>query len=362
MKIKSIVFTDENNPSYGKLEAVITASLTSLTGQDGQPPSAYSNVFSGLTEIAGALKTSNVIMIFADDKMYHEAKRNICRAFKFEMLHNELVLEKLRAMRNNERYMVHALLPKNATPFPLSDGLFPGFAIRSKSQCIFFLPFSEDRTFITMKKYVFPYIQRVYGARLPSFNEYETAYAAAVLEEQLYASGEHVAIANTSICKYIAHAAKRIEYFNDYISYAPYSDKDAEKGRDTSLRKLSAVKAARYYEYRFGASVIEDELDIYGHYNVTIIISNGKTATIRTLSSIADESHEDFMCTVVTEFFLMLAHELENAPELTKEDKKYLKPTSTIHGIRLFIYLVLFATSFFLTYVAISFSNSSFFA
>ena len=318
MKIKSIVFTDENNPSYGKLEAVITASLTSLTGQDGQPPSAYSNVFSGLTEIAGALKTSNVIMIFADDKMYHEAKRNICRAFKFEMLHNELVLEKLRAMRNNERYMVHALLPKNATPFPLSDGLFPGFAIRSKSQCIFFLPFSEDRTFITMKKYVFPYIQRVYGARLPSFN--------------------------------------------DYISYAPYSDKDAEKGRDTSLRKLSAVKAARYYEYRFGASVIEDELDIYGHYNVTIIISNGKTATIRTLSSIADESHEDFMCTVVTEFFLMLAHELENAPELTKEDKKYLKPTSTIHGIRLFIYLVLFATSFFLTYVAISFSNSSFFA
>ena len=358
MKIKTIVFGDENNQSYQKLETVITSSLASVTGNEPESPAVYGNVHSGLPEIASALKTSNIIMLFADEGLYHEAKRSICRAFKFEMIHSEPVLENLRSQRNSERYMMHALIPKNATPFPLSDGLFPGFAVRSKSQCIFFIPFSQDRTFITMKKYVFPYITQVYGAVLPSFNEYETEYAAAVLERQLELSGEQIAISNTPLCKYIAHAGKKIECFHDYISYAPYN----EKNGDTSRGQLAAVKAAEYYECRFGASVIEDEPDMYGNYNATIVITNRKTAVIRNISSISDESHEDFMSTVVTEFFMMLARELAEAPELTEEEIKYLKPTSSIHGARLLLYLILFATTFFLTYVAVSFSNSPFFA
>lgn len=358
MKIKTIIFGDVSTPSHLKLESVVSNAFSNMTGDESEYPSVYDSVQNGMSEIAGALRTNNMIVLMADEKMYHEAKRCICKAFKFQMIHSETVLSKLSKLKNSERYMLHALMPKNATVFPLSDGLFPGFAVRSKSQCIFFLPFSEDRTFITMKKYVFPYISRVYGATLPSFTEYETAYSASILERQLDGTDIQIAVANTPACKYIAHAGKKIECFNDHISYAPYDNKKAAK---TGVEQ-SAVNSAEYYECRFGAAVIEGEKDEHGNYTATIVISNRKTATIRTLSSIADESHEDFMNTVINEFFIMLAHEILTAPALSAEELKCLKPTPAIHGIHIVIYILLFATTFFLTYVASAFSNSLLFS
>ncbi|MCD7827719.1 MAG: hypothetical protein LUG85_04205 [Clostridiales bacterium] len=357
MKIKSIVFGDDLDPSFPKIESVITNSFAAITGNDTEYPSVYSSVQGGMQEIARALKTSTIIAVFADERMYQETKRCICTSFHFDMIHNERVLEKLKSLNNSERYMMHALMPKNATPFPLSDGLYSGFAIRSKSQCIFFLPLSEDRTFITMKKYVFPYIQRLYGTALPNFSRFETAYAADTLERQLLLSDVQIAIANTPVCKYIAHASKQIECFNDHISYAPYD----KKHEDRDISKLSAVLAAEYYECQFGASIVEGDRDLEGNFTATITISNRETATIRTLSSIPDETHEDFMTTVVTEFFMMLAAELAHAPEIPKEELKSVKPSPAIHAARIVIYAILFAAAFFLTYAATSLSDLSIF-
>ncbi len=358
MKIKSIFFADTNNPSFQRLESVVTHAISSVTGAEDSSTAVYSTVQSGMSEIAGSLRTNNVVLLFADERIYHEAKRTICKAFKFEMIHSEEILEKIQSMENPERYMMHALVPKNASPFALTDGLFPGFAVRSKSQCIFFVPLSEDRTFITMKKYVFPYISRVYGAYLPSFNDFETAYAAEILRTRLQATEVQIAIANTPFCKYIAHAGKQIDCFNDYISFAPYNEKQDKDSKG----RISAIKAAEYYECQFGATILEEEPDENGNFSVTITISNRKTATIRTLSSIDDESHDDFMTTVVTEFFLMLAHEISQTPILTKDEIRHISPTPVIHGGNIALYIVLFAAAFFLTYVAVSFSNLPFFS
>ena len=356
MKIKTIIFSDANNASFPKLENVISNAFGSLTSEGNYSTSVYSTVQSGMPEIAGALRTNNIVVLFADERIYHEAKRSICKAFKFEMIHSVDVLDKLSKMEDHGRYMLHALMPSNATAFALSDGLFPGFAIRSKSQCIFFLPFSEDRSFITIKKYVFPYISRVYGSHLPSFSEHETAYAASILKEKLENAKVQIAIANTPFCKYIAHAFKNIDFFNEYISYAPY---DVKKDKGSNGR-ISAISAAEYYECQFGVCVLEGEKDENGNFTVTINISNRKTAKIRTISSISDETHDDFMTTVVTELFLMLAEEISHTPIMTTEEIKHISPTPAIHGGRIALYIALFAAAFFLTYVSVSFSGLSF--
>lgn len=350
MRIKTIVFGDYTDASFPKLESVINESFAAVTGGEDTELTVFDSVRPGLPEIAAALKSNDIIVMLTSDKLYHEAKRCICGAFKFPMIHSEAVLNKLKTVPNSERYMMHALMPKNATPFILSDGFFPGFAIRSKSQCLIFLPFSEDRTFITMKKFVFPYIRRVYGLNLPNFNDFEVTYAAKTLEKQLEGSDIQVAVANTNVCKYIAHAGKKIECFNDHISYAPYDEKRAAD-------EHAATAAAEYYECRFGAAVIEGPKDVHGNFTAKICISNRKTTVVRTMASIKDESHEDFINTIITEFLLMIAEELACAPELTEAEKKALKPKSTIHGIRVLIYALLFAATFFFTYVAASFSS-----
>ena len=357
MNISSIIFADKSADSFSFTEAVITEAFSSLTGLSGDVTSVYSDIGSGMKNIATALKSSSIIAIFASEDFYHEAKKTICQAFRFEMVHNEEVLNKLTSMDNHERYMMHALMPGNATPFSLSDGLFPGFAVRSKNQCIFFLPFSQDRTFITMKKYVFPYISRFFGATLPSFGEYETSYAASTLEEKLMQTNTQIAIANTPVCKYIAQAGKKISCWSDMISYAPYEKTDKD-----NADSFAAVQAAEYYECKFGAAVVEGQKDEQGCFTATISVSNRKTATIRTISSIPDETHDDFMNTLVTELFLMLCQEIENAPEEDADTPKYISPTPAIHGSHILLYIILIATTFFLTYVAASFSDLSLFA
>lgn len=359
MKIKTIIFGDASNPAHLKLETVVAHAFSDLSGRTMDYPDVFDNVRDGMKEIASALKLNDIIFLMADETLYHEAKRYICKAFKFEMIHNEKILQRLSKLQNSERYMMHALMPENAVMFPLSDGLFSGFAIRSKRQCIFFLPFSEDRTFLTIKKYVFPYISRVFGSTLPSFNNYETAYSAAILEHQLKNTDIQIAVANTSVYKQIAKAGKMIECFNDHISFAPYDSKKAEK---QSVQQ-AAVDAAEYYECRFGAAIVEGEKDDYGNFTASIVISNRKTATIRTVSSISDENYEDFINTIVNEFFIMLAYELRTAPVSNEDesDTKALKPKPAVHGFHILLYIVLFATVCFFTYVASSMSDSTLF-
>lgn len=351
MKIKTIIFRDASNPAQKKLESVICHAFSDLSGKTMDYPFVCDNLQQGMPEIASALKTSDMIVILADQTIYHEAKQCICKAFRFEMIHNEKILRLLSRMQNSERYMLHALMPKNAIAFPLSDGLFSGFAIRSKKQCIFFLPFSEDRTFLTIKKYVFPYIGKIYGTTLPSFDHYETAYSAAILNNQIDNSDIQIAVANTPLSRQIAKAGKKIECFNDHISFAPY---DEDKASRKTVQQI-AVESAEYYECKFGAAVLEGEKDENGNYTASIVISNRKTATIRTISSIPDENYDDFINTVVNEFFLMLAYELKKAPvsnELTDED--ILKPKPAVHGFHILLYIVMFAAVFFATYVASS--------
>ena len=358
MKIKTIIFSNQSNPSFDRIECVVSNAIASISGCESEISSIFDTVQSGLTEIADALKKNNIIAIFAEDKMYHEAKRSICKAFRFKMIHSDAIIANLSTIENSERYMLHALVPENATAFPLADGLFPGFAVRSKSQCILFLPLSEDRTFVTMKKYVFPYISRFCGESLPSFNSFEIEYAASVLENALLENNVQIAVSNSPLCKYIAKAGKRIECFIDYISYAPFDSYDSI----ADATRLAAVKAAEYYECQFGASVIENRDDDNNCFSATITISNKRTAKIRTLSSITDESYEDFLTTVITEFFLMLAQEITDSELLSPKEKKHIKPTPVISPINIALYIVLFATTLFLSYVAISFSELSLFA
>ena len=68
------------------------------------------------------------------------------------------------------------------------------------------------------------------------------------------------------------------------------------------------------------------------------------------------------MTTAITEFFIMLAQEITAAPIMTAKELKYISPSPVISPLNIALYLVLFATTFFLTYVAVSFSGLSLFS
>ena len=58
----------------------------------------------------------------------------------------------------------------------------------------------------------------------------------------------------------------------------------------------------------------------------------------------------------------MLAQEISETPAMTQKEIEHIRPTPAIHGAHIALYIILFATTFFLTYVAASFSNLTLFS
>ena len=79
MKIKTIIFGDVSSPAQLKLESVVSEAFSDMTNSECESASVYSKVQDGMAEIASTLRKNNIIVLMADEKLYHEAKRNICK-------------------------------------------------------------------------------------------------------------------------------------------------------------------------------------------------------------------------------------------------------------------------------------------
>ena len=352
MKIDMLIYGDES-ADYSKRATIVRNAFTSISNTEVKYPNVYSRLSLGLKEIESAVKNSDMIVIFADDNIFLRAKEAICRSFSFQMTHSDAVLNNIKASSlttlSRDDIEKHTAFPKNSTVFPLYNGLYSGFAIHSSKQCIMLLPFSDERLFPTMKKYVFPYIQRVYSIHPGNFYNHVIAYSASVLSNALKKTKSTISIANTPFCRYIAHSGKKVDDWNSYVNYAPYDKKHAD--RNTS--ELSANQARDNYNYDYGISVIESPKKSEGVFSYLITITNGKKATLRNISSLPDESRDDFIDYVVSELFLMTAEYITDPRNKIRKSsgKKKPKNQKMITGPMIILFILLFIIAFIATYI-----------
>ena len=301
MRVQQIAFTTGRDPDYERVVSVISDALVGLTNTAPDAPLTFHTISGGMLAIREALPRNDILLILAEQSMFNDAKIAICEAFSFDMIHSEAVMQHLRGRGEEDDYTYHTLMPKNSTPFPLNDGLYSGFAIHSKDQTILFLPLEMERSFPTMRKFVIPYIRRIYGVQLTRFSDQEIRYAADRLEEELRKGDVRIAVSTTEFSKHIAKAAKMIGAWDEHVSYAPYDRVRVGRAVDSA-----AVSARSQYGADYGVSVLEiPPQDLC--FTVQIAVASRDRAMIRTISSIPDETHEDFMHTVTAELFLMLA-------------------------------------------------------
>ena len=316
MRVQQIAFTTASDADYERTVSVISDALVGLTNTAPELPLTFRSIPGGMLAIQEALPENDILLIMADEKMFNDAKIAICEAFSFDMIHSEAVMQHLRGLDDDEDYTYHTLMPTNSTPFPLNDGLYSGFAIHSKDQTILFIPLEMERSFPTMRKYVIPYIKRVYGVQLSRFADQEIRFTADILADQLARGDVRIAVATTEFSKHIAKAARMIDVWDDHVSYAPYDRSKIGRAVDSA-----AVAARSQYAADYGVSVIELPSQEIG-FTVQIAVASKDKAMIRTISSIPDETHEDFMHTVTAELFLMLADVLADPATLDGPDGK----------------------------------------
>lgn len=302
MKTSIIAFGSPDTPGFAKTEAVIDYAVRSALDVEFSGFEWFGKVRDGMPAIGAAVEKSDTIIILVCDALYYEAKRSVAAAFKFNLVQNKAIADKILNRPGGGNYLMQARLPENSTPFCLDDGVFPGFAIRSPEQCIMFITLSEDRTLPTFNRFVFPYIEKVFGVRTGRFSEYEASWGIGVFAQTAQTQETGVAIASTPFVRYISHAGKLISGFDGIVAFAPYEPKKT----DTNTGNLSADKARDYYNMPYGMSVVEGAPSPDGMPTMVITVAAGLQANVRTIARTADETEDDFCNYVVMEAFLLL--------------------------------------------------------
>lgn len=337
--------------AYPKIISVLLNSLMSVTGEQLTLPETFANVKDGLQSVAQAFRAGGLIFLMPDCEEYMSVRHDIYRA-----LHLETQLDKNIASRiSDTRLLDYAILPKGCETYALSDGLYPSFIIKSKNQSIIFMPMCDDRTFLTMKNLVFPFISEAYGLKCGNFLDYETDYAAVIFKNSVAPKGLKVAVSNTPVIKYLKQHGICTSVINDYMEIVPYFQESSVSDFREYIQ-MTAVGASEFLEMPLGGAAIEAPADNtnQGNHLVHLAVVNEETATIKTISSIDDESYDDFMHTVATEFLLMLAHLAdETAPETTETAIRKITPTPVIGRWKPLLYLLLVAAACALSYFTV---------
>lgn len=371
MKIDIVSFSDTGLEAYPAIASVLLNSLMTVSGENIAIPKSYPTVKEGLPAIASALKSCDVLFILTSLDKYHETKRDICQAFHFRVENSAEIRSRLSTQPDSRLLDIHSLMPVNSLPMPLSDGMFSAFLIRSKNQSIIFMPVSRDRTFLTMKLHVFPYLEQFYRCNCGKFSDFETDYAANVFKNAAGDSDIRIAISNTNVLKYIKKTRMCDDIIQGYTDAVPYvHENDITDFSDYA--RMKAEGAAEFLEYPFGAALIEDNDSINGDYRVYIAVVNETQSAVKCVSSLPDEEYDDFIHTVMSEFLIMMAQMIGTSDErrrIVKRDndgEDYPSESdgelrSVIGGWKPYLYAFLIAAACGLTYYAAKLAESGMF-
>ena len=108
----------------------------------------FDNPRSFFGEMSGAFTRARIIVAAADKQSFLEQKWTLLKALGIS---SEICSAVVSQIRNNSdaadsSLKAHALMPKDATVFVSSDGLYSGFAVKSGKQTLVYLPLDEKIT------------------------------------------------------------------------------------------------------------------------------------------------------------------------------------------------------------------------
>ncbi len=108
----------------------------------------FDNPRSFFGEMSGAFSRARIIVAAADKQSFLEQKWTLLKALGIS---GEICSAVVSQIRNNSdtadsSLKAHALMPKDATVFISSDGLYSGFAVKSGKQTLVYLPLDEKIT------------------------------------------------------------------------------------------------------------------------------------------------------------------------------------------------------------------------
>lgn len=109
---------------------------------------AYSSIKPLLAQLGSRLAENALVVVAAEPQLFYSAKNLFCKALNLRMLGNDQITAALPvdySPKTEQEYRLVTEFPADADIFVSANGLFTGFAVKSGSQTIAFLPLETKR-------------------------------------------------------------------------------------------------------------------------------------------------------------------------------------------------------------------------
>lgn len=158
MEMKLFSLVSSSDFPITKLQIKIVGSLNAFTDSD-----ITFDRFQSLKEmfpaLADALKTSELIVIAVEPRLYNKTKQKLCSALSLKCELNQSVIEHLKKSDfSDDEIVQNAAMPEKSVVFTTDDGINSGFAVKKGKQEIMLIPLDDRRLNTVLRNGVIPYL------------------------------------------------------------------------------------------------------------------------------------------------------------------------------------------------------------
>ena len=270
-------------------------------------------------EMAKAFSRARIIVAAADKESFLEQKWTLLKALG---INSEICSAVVSQVRKNSgtsdtSLKAHALMPKDATVFMTSDGLYSGFAVKSGKQTLCYIPLDEKITPEIINKGIRQYfkdettvavdaaVKSVTPQKrdIPDNDERFITTATTLAEKDL-----SVAIASTQTSVFVQNGIRNHPHYGDSFIFTEADDlNDGDESVEERLVRLAEASRSEIGT-ELGAvisNIYSSGTDSDGLF-VYIALSDKDRALVRKVESLAEETANDLVHIATDELYSMV--------------------------------------------------------
>ena len=123
---------------------------------------SFQNEKDFIKELTDAVSTTYMVVLATEPALFNAFKNFISKSFNFKLKPNKTILKAINEKHpelSEEAKIAQSLIPSIATPILSQDGVYSGFAVKTKKQLLFVLPLDDNRIDGIINRSMQPYIR-----------------------------------------------------------------------------------------------------------------------------------------------------------------------------------------------------------
>ena len=316
MKVELFAIIKDRASAGAKAQRMIYDTFVQM-GAETERFRTYEEPKAFFGEMGKAFTRATVIAAAADEGSFLEQKWNLLKALGLKSEICPAVLDMIRqsGVSTDTSMKAHALMPKEAAVFMTADGLYSGFAVKSGSQTLLFLPLMENKAQEILENGVQPYFaaqtkaaqpepaQEPEPLNIPDNNE-RFAETAMMLSER----DMTVAFAATQTNLYVQNGVRSNPSFGD--SFIPAQVEDEPGSRESVTERIACLadSARKEIGTTLGAaisnvySLSRDTQELFLH----VALADSKSAHVRKITGTPGMNSNDMVALATDTLYTML--------------------------------------------------------